>query len=106
MANTNGSANGQVDLYAFALSIADRVQEIQKGLQQRNLAQPSLDADGPSPDFIPADDVTLQDLRRGVVSDARLLADTFAGPMKHLMELFMMPVSLTPDARICGRFGQ
>lgn len=86
-------AAGEADLYTFALSIADRVQAITTALEEKKLRQPSLAADAPLPDFVPSEEVEIQDLRRAVVTDAKLLADVLTGPRRLLQEHCVVPVS-------------
>lgn len=87
-------AAGDADLYAFALSIADRVRTITTSLQKKNLPQPSLGADAALPDFAPPDEVEIQNLRRSVVTDAKVLADVLTGPRRLLQEHCVVPVSI------------
>lgn len=86
-------AAGEADLYTLALSIANRVQAITTALEEKKLRQPSLAADAPLPDFVPSEEVEIQDLRRAVVTDARLLADVLTGPRRLLQEHCVVPVS-------------
>lgn len=89
-------ASGDADLYAFALSIADKVQAITTSLQKKNLPQPSLGPNAALPDFAPSDEVEIQNLRRDVVADAKLLADVLTGPRRLLQEHCVAHVSECP----------
>lgn len=79
-------------LLSLAKGVASKAQEIIEALEQQGLPQPSLGPDGAAPDFIPALDTQLQGLRRGLVSDARLLADTFTGTRKLVDEQLQFSV--------------
>ena len=88
-------------LLHLARGISSKAQEIIEALQQQGLPQPSLGPNAPAPDFIPALDTRLQGLRRSLVSDARLLADTFTGTRKLLDEQLQFSVGST--SVVCAR---
>lgn len=89
----DGTSHADADsLLKLARGVASKAQEIIEGLQQQGLPQPSLGPNGPLPDFIPALDTRLQGLRRSLVSDARLLADTFTGTRKLVDEQLLFSV--------------
>ncbi|KAF2640550.1 S-adenosyl-L-methionine-dependent methyltransferase [Massarina eburnea CBS 473.64] len=93
-----------VRLLELAKSIAAKAQEVVEGLQQQGLPQPSLGPDGSSPDFIPVLDTRLQEVRRSLVSDARLLADTFTGTRKLIDEQLQFSVHTITVMRILYTF--
>lgn len=79
-------------LLHLARGIASKAEEIIEGLQQQGLPQPSLGPDASGPDYIPALDTRLQRLRQNLVSDSRLLADTFTGTRRLIDEQLQLSV--------------
>lgn len=76
----------RADLISIAENVAANTKLIVQTLEKQGLPQPSLSANGASPDCIPANDVELQMLRNSLVRQSQLLAHTFTGPRKYLQE--------------------